>query len=324
MSSLLKRPSLSCCYSQPAPCAGQRCPLCGGEKISIFSAAKGGGFNAGPPGPSRNQIARGRILQCGACDFVFSELRPAQEEPQAPHDARDPEVREAEAKGHRETAERHLRIVEAYTAKGNLIDMGCASGEFLNMAANAGWQVTGVEPASALRAQAKQLLSGRGEVFCATLNQVRQQAALPKESFDALTLWDVLEHVTDPVTFLRDCVALLKPGGHLFVNVPDVRSWPARLLGERWPLFMAEHLNYFDRATLNRCASEAGLEWIAYGRRPASFSLEYIFYRLAQHGIPGSSLAYRLVRGSFLRRISLPVPLGETWGVWRRSTGAPR
>jgi 2-polyprenyl-3-methyl-5-hydroxy-6-metoxy-1,4-benzoquinol methylase len=320
MSSLLKRKVGSCCYSQPAPCADQRCPLCGGEKISVFSSAQGGTLDAGALGSSRTHVAHGRILQCCACDFVFSELRPADEDLHTLYRDMDPGVYEQEADNRKKTAERHLRIVETYAAKGKVIDVGCASGAFLNAAADAGWQVTGVEPASVLCAKAKALLSGRGEVFCATLKQAMlQQAALPKESFDALTLWDVLEHVTEPVSFLRDCAALLKSGGHLFVNVPDVRSWPARLLGERWPLFLAEHLNYFDRGTLNNCANQAGLQWVAYGRRPASFSLEYIFYRLAQHGIPGSGLAHRLVRASFLRSISLPVPLGETWGVWRRS-----
>jgi SAM-dependent methyltransferase len=234
----------------------QPCPLCDGEKIVVFSAAQG-----------HTGAAHGRILQCCACDFVFSELRPADADLHTLQHDTDPAVYELEAANRKKTAERHLQIVETYASKGKIIDVGCSSGAFLNAAANAGWQVTGLEPASVLCAKAKQLLNGRGEVICATL----QQAALAKESCDALTLWDILEHVTDPVIFLRDCAALLRPGGHLFVNVPDVRSGTARVLGERWPLFLPRHLNYFDRVTLNRCAKQAGLEWVAYGRQPAVF-----------------------------------------------------
>jgi SAM-dependent methyltransferase len=305
---------VSCCESAQTPVPCQPCPLCGGSNISVFSAAKGGTLDAGALGSSPTHVAHGRILDCGDCGFVFSELRPAEEDLHTLYRDLDPGVYEKESQNRHKTAQRHLQIVERFAVKGRLIDVGCASGSFLDAAVRSGWQVTGVEPASVPCAKAKELLRGRGQVICAAL----QQAALPAASFDALTLWDVLKHVTNPVTFLRNCVALLKPGGHLFVNVPDVRSLPARILGERWPLFLAEHRNYFDRATLKRCASAAGLEWIAYGRRPASFSLEYISSRLARHGIPGSGFAHRVVQKSFLRGVSMPVYLGETWGAWRK------
>jgi 2-polyprenyl-3-methyl-5-hydroxy-6-metoxy-1,4-benzoquinol methylase len=60
-------------------------------------------------------------------------------------------------------------------------------------------------------------------------------------------MWDVLEHVTDPVKFLGLCVTFLKPSGILIVNVPDISSFQAWVLGEHWPLLLPEHLNYFDR-----------------------------------------------------------------------------
>jgi hypothetical protein len=129
----------------------------------------------------------------------------------------------------------------------------------------------------------------------------------------------VLEHVTDPVSFLGDCADLLKPEGYLFANLPDINSIQARLLGERWPLLLAEHLNYFDRDTLKLCGEKVGLQWVAFDRRPASFTLEYILYRLSQHRIPASEFGYRMVQKNTLGSMSIPIYLGETFAVWRRS-----
>jgi SAM-dependent methyltransferase len=156
------------------------------------------------------------------------------------------------------------------------------------------------------------LLGRRGQLFCDTLERVSIDPG-----FDAITLWDVLEHVPDPLSFLCRCYVLLKPGGYLFLNVPDLVSLQARILGKRWPLLLAEHLNYFNRGSLKRCGANAGLTLVSFGRRSVDFSIEYLLYRLAQHGIPGARIAYTAARKAGWQ-LSLPVALDETWGVWKR------
>jgi hypothetical protein len=131
-------------------------------------------------------------------------------------------------------------------------------------------------------------------------------------------MWDVLEHVTDPVKFLGLCVTFLKPSGILIVNVPDISSFQAWVLGEHWPLLLPEHLNYFDRKSLKYCGEIAGLRWVAFGSRPASFSLDYILFRLSQHGIPGAGFGRRAAAKAALGQLSLPIFLGESYCVWQR------
>ena len=137
-------------------------------------------------------------------------------------------------------------------------------------------------------------------------------------SFDVVTMWDVLEHVADPPAFLRRASALLREGGYLFVNVPDLESWAARLFGRRWPLLLPEHLNYFTRKSLTTCAEGAGLRVVASGRRPVSFSIAYILQRLGEHGVPGTSLARRASRALGIDSSMLSVSIGERYGVWQR------
>jgi SAM-dependent methyltransferase len=124
---------------------------------------------------------------------------------------------------------------------------------------------------------------------------ILEQSSFEPASFDAVTLWDVLEHVPEPMDFMKLCATLLKPGGRLMVNVPDLDSPEARLLGKRWPLLLAEHLNYFTRRSLRICGEKAGLTLVRFGRRRVSFSLGYIMFRLSQHRIPGTAFARKVI-----------------------------
>jgi len=289
------------------------CPLCGASHGEVYSSVEEGALEHASLGSSRTNVSHGQLLRCGNCSFVFSRLRPSDEDLHTLYREMDTVIYERESRGRQRTAMRHLRIVQRYVRKGSLLDVGCAGGNLLAAAADGGWAVTGVEPARTLCEKAAKLLNGRGQVHCSTL----QQARLEPISFDAVTLWDVLEHVADPVGFLRICVGLLKPRAFLFANVPDISSFPARVLKERWPLLLPEHLNYFDRKSLRQCGERAGLSWVTFGTRPASFSVDYILYRLTQHQIPGTRLGRKLAAATPLGRWCLPVFLGESYGIWR-------
>lgn len=224
----------------------------------------------------------------------------------------DPTVYESEARGRRRTAATHFRILSRYASSGRLLDVGCASGLFLAEALRNGWNVTGIEPNEILYAEARASLHENAEVLCATLETAGLQG-----QFDVITLWDVLEHVPEPGNFLQLCYRLLRPSGYLMLNVPNLDSWEARILDRRWPLLLAEHLNYFNRENLALCAKNSGLEPVHFGRRRAWFSLRYVGYRVAQHQIPGSRLIKAMADGAF-GRVLLPVSLGEIFGVFRR------
>ena len=289
------------------------CPVCGSDKHSVYLKGEGARLAAQAFGSSRTELATGTILRCVGCGFGFSEHRPADEELGQLYREMDITTYQAESEGRRKTAQRHLEIVSGHLGGGRLLDVGCASGVFLDRAKSAGWDVTGVEPSPILYELARDLLAGRGDVLPLTL----QEAKLESRQFDAITLWDVLEHVADPVSFLEQCRSHLKPGGLVFANVPDLESGSARLLGRRWPLLLPEHLNYFTRPSLLRCIQEAGLEVVRFGRRPASFTVSYILYRVGQHGIWGVNTLRRVADALGIGKWVFPIRLGETFVVCR-------
>jgi SAM-dependent methyltransferase len=291
------------------------CPVCANADVEVYSDDNSDrGLLSSDLGSSRTRVSHGKILRCRACGFGFRAWRPSEEELASLYRELDPEVYEQESSGRFQTAKRHVEIVRNDMAGGRLLDVGCASGSFLSLASEEGWQVVGVEPSSVLCAKARQRLGDRGTVHCSAL----QNAEIAKDSMDVVTLWDVLEHVPDPLGFLQLCASLVRPGGYVLANVPDLESWQASLLRERWPLLLGEHLNYFSRASLTLAGEASNLRSIRFGRRPASFSLGYVLYRLAQHHFPGAATGHSLVRGRALGSVSIPVYLGESYVVWRR------
>jgi SAM-dependent methyltransferase len=291
-----------------------QCPVCASANTSLFLDGDDSLADSSV-GSSRVKLSPGRILRCNACGLAFRSLRPLPEELAGLYRDADDSVYESELPNRFRTGRRHRQIVERYQRHpGRLVDVGSASGAFLRIMADAGWSVIGVEPSPSQCERAKKILGGQGEIR----QSVLEAADLPP-GVDLVTLWDVLEHVTEPAAFLTRCSALLKPGGFLALNVPRIDSWIASAMGSKWPLLLAEHLNYFTLKSMRICASNAGLEVIGWGSRPVSFSLEYVCYRLSQHGLPTSGAFIGLLRKLRLQSRSVPIWMGEMYVVCRRS-----
>lgn len=154
---------------------------------------------------------------------------------------------------------RRARLLDRYVPGSGsrprrLLDVGCASGLFLEtMQAQSGWQVEGVE----LNVRAARAVTERlgVPVFAGPV----EQACFPDASFDAITLWDVLEHLYDPVATLRRLRPMLRPGGAVFLRVPNAASYVARLCGRYWSGYdLPRHMTLFTPRTLSRALAAAG------------------------------------------------------------------
>jgi 2-polyprenyl-3-methyl-5-hydroxy-6-metoxy-1,4-benzoquinol methylase len=141
----------------------------------------------------------------------------------------------------RKVAELRLRKLERLTPGRRLLDVGCASGTFLDVARSRGWLAMGLEPSASLAALARE----RGlEVFDGA-----SPDALPARTFDVVTAWEVVEHVRDPGRFLDTLCSIVAAGGILALSTPSADGLPSRLLGARFPFALApEHLVLIARS----------------------------------------------------------------------------
>jgi SAM-dependent methyltransferase len=145
---------------------------------------------------------------------------------------------------------------EPYRKTNRLLDVGCGAGTFLEAAARAGWEATGLE----VSRTAAEHVSARGfEVFCGEL----EKANYPDEHFDVVILSEVLEHVPNPRSLLEASARVLRSGGLLWGTTPHGRGISARLLGLEWSTVCPpEHLQLFSIRGIKALSKGLGLDSI--------------------------------------------------------------
>lgn len=192
----------------------------------------------------------------------------------------------------------YLEKVEKFVPqRGKLLDVGAATGVFLELAAKRGWEVSGVEisdyAAEAARRKNLNVQTGTIESLKSTPNY-----------FEVVTMFDVLEHLTDPQKVLRAVHYLLKPGGITVINTPDAGSFFARLMGRSWHLLVPpEHLFYFNVANLTQLLIKTGFDVRLVTNIGKRFTLRYIFKTLARW--------QKFFLWQWIARKLLAMPLGQ-------------
>ncbi len=202
------------------------------------------------------------------------------------------------------TAQRRLRLIARYkSSPGRLLDVGCALGFFMEAARENGWDVTGIDVSHYATTVAQKRLGA--DVFCGEV----KDAGLAAEAFDAVTLWDVVEHMADPLEQLRECHRVLKDDGLLALCTPDIGSRVAQVTGARWMGFKLadEHLYYFSRDTIQKMLDKAGFDTLRTFHIGKYVTLQFFARRLALYLPSLSVVLSSLFRLSGLGRLSLYV-----------------
>jgi 2-polyprenyl-3-methyl-5-hydroxy-6-metoxy-1,4-benzoquinol methylase len=192
-----------------------------------------------------------------------------------------------------------------------LLDIGAGVGLLVAEARRAGFEATGVEPSHALVATARRINSVE------LVQGVFPHPNLVGRHFDIVCLIDIIEHVAKPVEMLQSCAEALSPGGVVVIVTPDVKSFPARVLGRRWWHFRVAHVGYFSRPTLSRAMRVAGLEPVRWFRAKWFFRAEYLAERVAEY-LPLRRLnrwAQRRRALAWMYRQVVPLNLHDSWVV---------
>jgi SAM-dependent methyltransferase len=143
---------------------------------------------------------------------------------------------------------RELSLFREACPSGKVLDVGCSNGAFLFQLGQqfpGAYHLFGTDVSGPARDYAAS--KGIQTIRCDFL-----AADFPEANFDAITLWAVLEHVSEPARFVQQAARLLQPGGTCIVLVPNWNSLARRILNARYRYILGQHLNYFDETTLRR------------------------------------------------------------------------
>ena len=185
------------------------------------------------------------------------------------------------------TFKNHIKILKRYKFNPTILDMGCYVGIFMEEAKKAGFTVNGIEP-SAWAVEYAHKRTGAP----VTMGTCDDKQHFPAESFDIVTLWDVIEHLENPSACLNNVFTCLKQDGIVAVTTHDIGSLMARIMGPRYPWLMRFHLYHFTPKTLSALLRKNNIEPIYTTYYSKKFSLSYL---LSRFGISTKSKIFKKI-----------------------------
>lgn len=264
--------------------------------------------------PTDIVLPEGALLRCASCEQLVSQAD-ADRYAASMREFDDPRGTspDARAAGRRETlAHRRVQAVAALLgrpARGlKLLDVGCSSGVFLASARKLGCTVQGVEPAPRAAESARALGL---EVF----NGMLEQARFADCSFDAVTLFEVIEHLAAPIPLLEEIRRVLRPGGILLVGTGNGASWTVQALGAHWDYFSIDrhggHISFYNPGSMRLAAQRSGFDLVRLETRNVNLQERYrrlpLAYRISKMAaqflnVPARALSRGHDMLAFLRR----------------------
>lgn len=199
------------------------------------------------------------IVQCKNCNFVF--IPPYYRKEINYVNYKDEKVFEAIKRGNDWLKyQRHFlryKLLKKYVVKGgNLFDLGVGWGHFLNAGRMLGYNVSGIEIAKMPYRYAKEYLKLPVDNIDFFDYQAKQ------DYYDIITMWDVLEHIDNCDEVIKRCNGMLKKGGFIILQVPQIDSFFAKRQKENWQAMGLDHVNYFSKETIKRLLKDKGFKTV--------------------------------------------------------------
>jgi len=216
-------------------------------------------------------VAEGPLLKCRECGQLVSQMtEEAYARSIAALDVPEGTLPQSRLHGspprmHKKRLKKISRLAGLAPQRSRLLDVGCSSGAFLASARSLGYVGTGVEPAAKPVKTAKEFGLDVRQGFL-------QDLRFPDETFDAITLFEVIEHVREPMTLLRECRRILKREGVMVIGTGNADSWTVRFMKGNWDYFMNHggHVSFYNLMSLSKLAGRAGFRVIRKETRGCS------------------------------------------------------
>ncbi|MBS1636240.1 MAG: class I SAM-dependent methyltransferase [Bacteroidetes bacterium] len=234
-----------------------------------------------------------QIVSCKSCGFKFTNPRPADSVIGVYYKSEDYVSHSNTRKGlinrvyhwvRNYTLGKKLALVSRHVSRGTILDYGCGTGMFLSVCHKAGWTCFGMEPDTDARALAKE--QDLPEIYS---NKAELVASMGNKQADAITLWHVLEHVTDMDETLSFFKKTLSEKGILIIAVPNYKSFDAAYYKEYWAAYdVPRHLYHFSQDTMQKLLDKSGFKLVE--TLPMKFDSFYVSMLSEKYKTGSSSL----------------------------------
>lgn len=264
---------------------------------------------------SGDEVLLDQMVKCKHCNLEYLNPRLKADVVIEGYSEGTDEMFVSQAEGRERTFARNLDLLEKFRPdKGRILDVGTAGGSFLHVAKGRGWEVDGCEPNKWMAEWSKEhygLDITAGTIFDMTLEDA---------SFDVVTLWDVLEHVPDPRKTLEECRRVLKPGGLLIVNYPDVGSAVSRMMGRKWVFLLSIHLYYYTVHTIKDILGQTGFKVVKNQAHWQTLEFGYILFRMKAYVGGLATFAEKVIKGIGLGGLQIPYWMGQMLVIAQKET----
>jgi len=219
-----------------------------------------------------------RIVKCRNCALQFQDPQPTDEELMRIYEGyfqgwdgeKDTTVKQAK----KLRFGKRVQEIKKFASGGKILDVGCAAGHFLEEAKKAGFDPYGIELSPSSCKAARKVFGDH--IFEGSIENNNFEDSF----FDIITMFDLFEHVRDPLATMHYCNKLLKHDGLLVATLPDTSSLSARLMRKRWFQYKKEHLYYFNKQNLINLLNQESFEVLEIVNAVKVFNLKYAYYYL--------------------------------------------
>lgn len=249
------------------------------------------------------------LSRCDNCTHVFANPRPTQDFISFLYSEIEDPLYHTEAEGREKNFEGILSFLgKLHPEKGELFDVGAATGILLNLAQQQDWSPDGIEASSwsvQVAAQEYGLKLQQGNF---------ETADIPADHYTVVSMVDFIEHIPHPRTVMEKAHEILLPGGTLCLVTPDINSAAARISGKKWWHFRPAHLSYFTKKSLVTLVEQTGFQVVKEGKYTWTFSAHYLISR-----IPSLKFLLKSTRlASFWKNIPIKLALGDSFEIFAR------
>ncbi len=231
------------------------CPICGSQRLDPRFDVRLIADDLFHSHAIELGLSLATVVACRECGFLFKSTRPSVRFLDQLYTESSElylkSIAEDDAEHREDFRVAWQMLHEAFPKGGSILDVGCASGFFLESLGQ-NWNRHGIE----LFRLAVERSRSRTGIVVHESDLV--SACFPKESFDVVCSFDVIEHLADPMSIFREARRILKPGGSLLLGTGNSGSLAARMAGSRWTyLCIPEHISFFNPRSLKKGLAQA-------------------------------------------------------------------